>query len=77
VRAAESLDPDPRDLALMRGYPSIPWLTGLPVHVNRDTGIACRLCAARYGLDARNVSALPQSEAELREHLRSFHHLEP
>jgi hypothetical protein len=77
VRAAEQLDPDPQDLALMRGYPRIPWLTAIYVHVNRQRAVGCRLCIARDGLQPADVASMPQTEEELREHLRAFHHLDP
>lgn len=52
----------------------IPWLDPLPVTVpGVGGGLACRLCAAKYGLSARDVGRLRQTVEEHEEHLRQFH----
>lgn len=78
MRAAELLDPDPRDLALMRGYPQIPWLEPLPVWGGPGVvkRYACRICVGRYGLHSRDVAQLDDDPDEVLEHLRAFHHLD-
>lgn len=80
MRSAELLDPDPQDLAVMRGYPSIPWLEPLAVRSLENPtvrGYACRVCIARYGLSARDIRQLHTSKVAVREHLVAFHHLDP
>src|SRR5207253_2144044 len=75
-RPAEALDPDPRDLALMRGYPGLPWLRPVLVHrIGDDSrGWGCRLCIAHHGL--MSDVDLFLTELEVVEHLHSFHRLD-
>lgn len=36
---------------------------------------ACKLCIAKHGLRGNDIKHLPQTEAELAEHVESVHHI--
>lgn len=77
MRSATVLDPDPQDLAVMRGYPTVPWTVALVVHGELGgSGLACRICIARHGLGGRNIGGLRRTEGEHVAHLQTFHHLQ-
>lgn len=62
------------DEDLMGDLPMVPWLQPLRVTVSTGgTGLACRLCIARYGLAGRDVDKLYQTEEEFNAHLAQFH----
>jgi len=71
------------DAELERKMPSIRWREPLPVSVTEDptdpdspviaSGYLCRYCLAHHGLLAMEVSRLPQTLEQFREHLKQEH----
>lgn len=53
--------------------PEIPWRDPLPISTPLASGLACRFCVAFYGLHARDVSELPQTEEDFATHMAAFH----
>ncbi len=59
---------------LEQRFPAIPWRESLPICTTAgESGLACRLCVAMYGLHARDVSRLPQTREEFDAHLALMH----
>jgi hypothetical protein len=62
------------DAAIMSRFPSIPWLTPIPVRLfSGEHGFACRLCVARTGLKGAEVKSLPKTAEEVLAHIESVH----
>lgn len=57
-------------------FPAIPWREAIPIQstaANRAKGLACRVCIARKGFHAREISQLPQTPEEFAAHWKQEH----
>ena len=56
-------------------FPSIHWREPMPMGTLKggDFGLGCRVCIARHGIVGFNISKLPKTVPEFREHWQKYH----
>lgn len=65
--------PDSFEERLERQFPRIEWRRPIRMASPQGTGLGCRFCIARYGIQAHQIPALPQNIADFHSHMKDFH----